>query len=138
MNQVFVDTVHWIAIFSPTDNLHETAEAAQGNLGTGVRFVTTDFVLTEFLNSVASMGKEIRDRAVSFVRRIQADADCDVIPASRTHFDKAFRLFSERADQDHSLTDCVSIVVMKERGVTDVLSTDRCFRTEGLNTILRS
>jgi uncharacterized protein len=58
-------------------------------------------------------------------------------PASRAHFDSALKLYRERADQDHSLTDCHSIVVMRERGVTEALSTDSCFRTEGFTTLLR-
>jgi predicted nucleic acid-binding protein len=49
MNRVFADANFWIARFNPRDQLHESAKAAAALLGKA-RIVTTDEVLTEFLN----------------------------------------------------------------------------------------
>ena len=136
MRQVFVDTVHWIALMSPGDGLHDAAKAAHGGLGPATRLLTTDFVLTKFLNAFASRGAYLRARARDSVSRILRDPNCDVVPASRSHFEKAVALYADRSDQDHSLTDCVSIVVMKERQVSEVLSTDQCFAVEGFQRLL--
>ena len=118
MRLVFVDTVHGIALMSPDDGLHDAAKDAHEGLAPATRLLTTDFVLTEFLNAFASRGAFLRGRARDFVARILSDPNCDVVPASRSHFEKAVALYADRSDQDHSLTDCVSIVVMK-RGQDD-------------------
>jgi len=131
-----VDTVHWIALMSPNDGLHDAAKTAHGALGSATRLLTTDFVLTEFLNAFASRGAYLRERARDSVSRILRDPNCDVVPASRSHFETAVTLYADRLDQNHSLTDCVSIVVMRKRKVSEVLPTDQCFAVEGFQRLL--
>ncbi|HMG73540.1 MAG TPA: hypothetical protein VK582_08565 [Pyrinomonadaceae bacterium] len=42
----------------------------------------------------------------------------------------------ERPDKGYSLTDCISMNVMRERGLTDVLTNDPHFRQEGYRPLL--
>lgn len=55
MNAIFADAGYWIALFNPHDGLHAkaltVARATQGR-----RIVTSQLVLTEFLNYYASRG----------------------------------------------------------------------------------
>src|SRR5208282_5143253 len=52
------------------------------------------------------------------------------IPA-RTDF------FSARPDKEWSLTDCISFVVMNERGMTDALTSDHHFEQAGFQILLK-
>ena len=52
--KVFVDTTAWLALVNKTDTLHlAAADLNRDLLSRGVRYVTTDAVLTEVANSLA-------------------------------------------------------------------------------------
>jgi uncharacterized protein len=50
---------------------------------------------------------------------------------------RASKLFAERSDKGWSLTDCISIALMQERGLTQALTTDRHFEQAGFNVLLK-
>jgi uncharacterized protein len=55
--------------------------------------------------------------------------DVDMIAA-------ATRFYEARSDKDWSLTDCLSFLVMEQRGVPRALTTDRHFRQAGFDAVL--
>jgi len=95
------------------------------------RIVTTDEVLTEFLNALAGAGRVGRAHAVATVRDIRNDPQDPVLPQSRADFDSALALYEARLDKAYSLTDCRSMVAMRALGITEVLSNDHHFTQEG-------
>jgi predicted nucleic acid-binding protein len=60
-----------------------------------------------------------------------------LIPPSLELFKRGLAFYSQRPDKDWSLTDCISFVVMEERGVTEALATDRDFIQAGFVTLLK-
>ena len=92
-----------------------------------VRLVTTDEVLTEFLNALADGGEHLRRQAAKMVRAIQANTNITVLPQSRDSFVRALDLFERRRDKNYSLTDCVSMNAMREKGLSHVLTNDHGF-----------
>jgi hypothetical protein len=46
-------------------------------------------------------------------------------------------LYRQRADKDWSLTDCISFVVMRQRGLTEALTGDHHFEQAGFVALLR-
>jgi len=56
--------------------------------------------------------------------------------ATQGAFADGFELYSERQDKDWSLTDCISLAVMKERGLTEVLTGDHHFEQAGVKALL--
>ncbi len=50
---------------------------------------------------------------------------------------KAVELLKERYDKSYSLCDAVSFVLMRERSITEALTTDRHFEQEGFNRLHR-
>ena len=49
----------------------------------------------------------------------------------------ALRLLQERLDKTYSLCDAVSFLLMRERGITEALTTDRHFEQEGFVRLLK-
>ena len=132
MTTVFADTSYFVALLSPTDVRHAAARAVGDKLRS--RLVTTDYVLVELASLFSGTG----DRGL-FVRVIQAlrgDDDVEIVPASSRLFDDGLALYASRADKQWSLTDCVSFVLMKDRGISDALSTDHHFEQAGFRILL--
>ena len=50
-------------------------------------------------------------------------------------FAAALALYSQRLDKEYSLVDCMSMTLMRERGITHVLTNDHHFRQEGFTVV---
>lgn len=137
MNAVFADAGYWIALFNPRDQLHDKAAVA-AQITQGRLIVTSQMVLTEFLNHYASFGEPFRQRAVQVVRSLQDDADVEVIVQTAEQFEAALTLYAQRQDKAWGFTDCASIVIMQERGITEALAHDEHFSQAGFRLLLRS
>ncbi|WP_219852132.1 type II toxin-antitoxin system VapC family toxin [Nostoc sp. 'Peltigera membranacea cyanobiont' N6] len=46
-----------------------------------------------------------------------------------------FDLYGQRSDKGYSLTDCISMVIMRQMGITDVLTHDKHFTQEGFHIL---
>lgn len=136
MRQVFADTCYWIALANPRDQLHERARAASGNLQ-GAILVTTDEVLSEFLNFFSRHGQVLRGVAAQLTRGVLADANIRVLPQSRQTFMNGMELFGNRLDKQYSLTDCISMTAMRNEALTEVLTNDHHFEQEGFTILLK-
>ena len=131
---VFADTFYWLALAWPRDAWHPAAvRGAAANAST--RLLTTDEVLTEFLNALAATGPAGRAHAAATVRDIRSDPQVVVLPQTRADFDAALALYEARPDKGYSLTDCRSMLALRALSVTDVLTNDHHFTQEGF-TIL--
>lgn len=135
MPRVFVDTLHYIAILVPDDDLHASAKEAATIL-VGAEFVTTDAVFGELLAYVAKRGGRARREAVGMVDDLLSDRSTTVIRQTPDLFDRAFDLYRRRLDKGYSLTDCMSMVVCSDLNITEVLSHDHHFEQEGFAILL--
>lgn len=135
MKQVFADTAYWIALTNPFDQHHAAAVEASSSLGQ-VRLITTDTVLTEFLNALADSGVNIRALAIRTVETILNNPMVKVLPQSRASFNSAFALYKARPDKGYSLTDCLSMTVMRKHRLSLVLTSDRHFEQEGFIALM--
>jgi predicted nucleic acid-binding protein len=131
---VFADTFYWLALAQPRDAWHPHAlQWAVANPST--RIVTTDEVLTEFLNALAGTGPAGRAHAAATAHDIRTDPQVVVLPQTRTDFDAALALYEARADQEYSLTDCRSRNAMHDHSLTEVLTHDRHYIQEGFTVL---
>ena len=117
MRRFFVDTFYWIALSNPRDQWHAGVLAFDAVLAE-YRFYTTDEVLTEFLTFYSEGAPHIRRRAARFARDILANPFIVVFPQTRTSFLEGLRLYESRLDKAYSLTDCISMQVMRQEGLT--------------------
>ena len=67
---------------------------------------------------------------------LRADPDIEVMPADAELFERALSLYGARMDKEWGMTDCMSFVVMQERDLTQVLTTDRHFGQAGFVDLL--
>ena len=129
--EVFVDSLFWIALLLPGDQWRNYAIEARSSLDDNIRFVTTTDVLSELLAAASRGGPEVRRGAARMVREIMSDSRTLVLTQSSDMFERGLALYESRADKRYSLTDCISMSVMRERGIIEVLTRDRDFESEG-------
>jgi uncharacterized protein len=104
---VFVDTAYWVAVTNPRDALHRVAAKVGSQLGPH-RFVTSEMVLVEVLNSFSSDGDRLRCAAADLAQAIIDDETIDLVPQTPQLFRSALALYRGRPDKSWSLTDCAS------------------------------
>jgi predicted nucleic acid-binding protein len=123
MRIVFADTSFYVAALSMRDVNHARSEAV--GRGFRGRVVSTEYVLLE----VATFFCEAPHRAVflGLLHTLQNDPEITIVPSSADLWQRGVALFAARPDKDWSLTDCISFVVMQERGITDALTADHHF-----------
>lgn len=98
--------------------------------------VTTDEVLSEFLNYFADAGERKRSIVVGMFESAMRHRGIEVLPQTRQSLLRGLNLYKARGDKSYSLTDCISMVAMRERNIADVLTHDRHFAQEGFTVLL--
>jgi predicted nucleic acid-binding protein len=135
VRRVFADTLYWLAIFLPGDAWSDAARSADVS---EALLVTTEEVLTEFLAAVSSHGDHTRRLACRLVREVLNDSDIEVVSQSHESFLAGLALYERRPDKQYSLVDCISMNVMRQRHVHEILTNDRHFSQEGFVRLLET
>ena len=133
MTAVFADTVFFLALLNEKDEFRERAVALSGSLRRPL--VTTAWVLTELADGLADTPGRTLFRP--FVSRFLADPRAEVVPATQELLDFGVELYHDRADKEWSLTDCVSFLVMQQRGIIEALTADHHFQQAGFEILLK-
>jgi predicted nucleic acid-binding protein len=104
------------------------------------KIITTDEVLSEVLNFLSDGGLKLRERTVNTVRQLlNADSEkVTVLSQSHGTFLGGLDLYEQRLDKGYSLTDCVSMVTMKQMGISRILTHDHHFTQEGFTILFSS
>lgn len=63
-----------------------------------------------------------RQAAVKLLKSLSADKNVEIVPLSEQLYTQAFQLYCSRVDKEWGLVDCVSFIVMQERGITRALT----------------
>lgn len=136
-DEIFLDTAYAIALSAVTDQLHARAVALAKEMESALpRIVTTHAVLLEIGNSLAKT--RYRAAAVQLLSSLESDPNVTIIPHSSQLHAKAFDLFQNRMDKEWGLIDCVSFIVMQERGILEALAHDEHFEQAGFVALLRT
>ncbi len=135
MRAVFADTCYWIALLNPKDQTHDIAVRVSKRLS-AYRIFTTEEILTEPLNYFGARGPYFRSAAAKLVERMQSYSSVEILPRSREGFLAGLRLYQARPDKGYSLTDCISMEIMRREGLSEVLTNDEHFTQEGFTCLL--
>jgi predicted nucleic acid-binding protein len=133
MKPCFADTFYYLALLNPGDQSHEPVARFTATLERPL--VTTAWVLTEVADALCA--PERRRAVVGFIDSVRADPEVEVVPPTAELFARGLALFRDRPDKHWSLTDCISFVVMQERGIHDALTGDRHFEQAGFVALLK-
>lgn len=135
MRLVFADTFYWISFVNPKDEYHKRVIDVFTNLQP-CQVVTTDDILVELLAFYSKSGFQLRQRTTKLIRSILNCSDIQVIQQSHTSFLEGLQLYENRLDKGYSLTDCISMNVMRQLEITEVLTHDKHFIQEGFTILL--
>lgn len=128
----FVDTWFYIALLQPRDTHHTNARRLTRLVEKGP-LVTHEAVFAEVLAYFAGEGARARTLAAEMVRR--ANLGTEVVSVDRSLFSRGLSLYERRPDKEYSLVDCMSMELMRARGISHVLTNDHHFRQEGFTVL---
>ena len=129
---VFIDTGYVLALVNTDDKFHESARAVASQVTPP--FITTEAVLTEIGNALSR--QRWRSLGVATLRDLRNSSDMQIVSVDVALFDRAVALYSSRPDKEWGLTDCISFVVMQDRSLRQVLTTDFHFEQAGFQSLL--
>jgi predicted nucleic acid-binding protein len=131
MDAIFADAFYWIALLNPQDSWYEVVSHYRPSFN----LITTDVVLDETLNFFSQKGNFMRLKAVSLYESIQIDSQIVVISTTPLIRNAAKELYKNRLDKGYSMTDCISMVVMKQNNIIEILTHDHHFTQEGFKIL---
>lgn len=134
MKPVFADTFYFIAALNPDDQWHSVTIGIADRQRSGL--VTTEAVLTEFADALARPA--FRQIAAEYLLSLPTDPTIEVVQVDGDLWRRGLALYQERPDKEWSLTDCISFIVMEDRGIGDALTGDSHFEQAGFNALLRT
>ena len=135
MEKIFVDTAAWLALLNKDDGLHALAQQVMKTLRQQrVVLSTTNFVLLEVADALSAPMHRLR--TVEFVNGLRQLPLLSILPASQDLWAEGWKLYSDRPDQDWSLTDCISFAVMNQERITQCFTSDHNFEQAGFVKLL--
>ena len=132
----FLDTAYAIALASRTDQHHARAISLSQYIDSHrIPLVTTRAVCLEIGDALAK--PRFRPVAVAFLDALERSSSVEIVPASEELCAGALELYRQRPDKEWGLTDCLAFVVMRQRGLTEALTSDEHFEQAGFKALLR-
>lgn len=133
--RLFLDTYYIQALLNPRDSHHARALALIPTVRQASEVVVTESVFAEVGNALSGTPR-LRQLAAAFIRRCYSEANMSVIPVDTALLSRALDLYEDRTDKEWGLTDCISFVVMRARGVVDAATGDRHFQQAGFRALM--
>lgn len=94
----------------------------------------TDGILLEIGNALA---RDFRQEGIAAIETFLHSSEVEVVHLSPRLFSRAFALYKSRQDKAWSLVDCISFIVMEDKGVRQALSFDQHFVQAGFEPLMR-
>ena len=134
----FVDTSGWAEWTDRSLVFHSRAVACfEEVLQQNRRFVTTSYVLTELSALLTRPLRMPKPQQIEFIDDIRADPSVEIIHIDPALEDAAWQLWKMHDDKAWSVVDCVSFVVMRQRGLSEAITTDHHFEQAGFSRLLK-
>ena len=130
---MLLDTSGLLCYLDATDPRHE--EAVQHFMG-APHWLTHNYVMAELV-PLCHARRVNRTLVLAFLGKLLDSPVTDVVWIDRSLHESALSFLRARADKAYSLCDAVSFLLMRQRGITEALTTDRHFEREGFVRLLR-
>ena len=136
MTLIFADTVYWVARVNPNDKHFSEAQRAYAEL-TNPIVVTTDSVFAEVL-ALLSEKKSIRSGAIELYRSLERNPNIVLVRQHSGLFNRAVDRYANQVEETASLVDCMSMEVMDDYEINQVLTADKDFELAGYSRLMRN
>lgn len=134
-NEWFLDASYAIALASKSDHYHAQArDLARRIRAERISLVTTRAVILEIGNALSK--PHHRKAAVKLLDAMENDRRVGIVPIEETLARQGDELFHRYSDKSWGLTDCVSFIVMRQRGIQFALRADQHFTQAGFHALL--
>jgi predicted nucleic acid-binding protein len=134
MKELFLDTGYLIALEDASDQYHqEVAKHWPKFLASKPSLVTTTYVFDEVVTFFNNRG--LHQKAVELGDALTGSSFIELIHVDQALFDEGWRYFRKHKDKTYSLTDCLSFVIMKQRGIKTALTFDKHFKQAGFGRL---
>lgn len=125
---IFIDTGAWIALSDKSDQYHKKAVTYIRKLTKGgYGMITTNMVIHETFMLLSR--RLSRTAAITFLDEVYNDSNVEIFHSDENCEQEAFSIIRKYIDQDFSVTDCVSFVIMKREKLKQVFTFDKHFKT---------
>jgi predicted nucleic acid-binding protein len=129
---MLLDTSGLLCLHNRAEPFHEQARTLY--CAARVR-LTHSYVLAEFV-ALANARRLPRVAALTFVVDLVENPDIETVWIDEALHREAMALLLARQDKTYSLCDAVSFVLMRQRRLTEALTTDHHFEQEGFQRLL--
>lgn len=127
---VFVDTSAWFAGIAKNDQYNEPAIKYRDHLlKSNTRIITSNLIIHE--TTMLLERKVSKKEAIRFLRIILKDSRIEIIHADEDIEQEAYDLYQKYKDQDFSITDCISFVMIRRFRISHCFTFDHHFSTMG-------
>jgi len=129
---MLLDTSGLLCLHFSTEPLHTQACIAYQKSPTRL---THNYIIAEYV-ALANARRFSRASVLGFVVDLLGNPDIGTVWVDEPIHRAAVELLTLRQDKTYSLCDAVSFILMRQRGVTEALTTDRHFEQEGFVRLL--
>jgi len=133
MKHIFVDTSAWDALVDKADKNHAKALQFRDEIADEYKLVTSNYILDEpYTLLLMNIGFQA---TVAYKRKLDiliTEHVLDIVWIDSELAKRGWDVFEQyNVDKQWSFTDCMSYVVMKESGTTEVFAFDHHFEQMG-------
>lgn len=121
---LFLDTSGMLCLFDEDNLRHEQTNEYFRKTKS---LLTTNYVLAEFI-PLTHVRNLRRENALNFLRTLVLLPRLELVWIDEDYHEQALELLEKRLDKTYSLCDAVSFVLMRERKITEALTTDKHFK----------
>jgi predicted nucleic acid-binding protein len=131
---VLLDTSGLLCYLHQDEPQHQ--EAVKFLKFTNSSLLTHSYILAELV-ALALVRRFPRSAVLAFVMDLLDTSDIETVWVNEKLHREAMQLLIDRQDKTYSLCDAVSFILMRQRGITEALTTDKHFEQEGFIRLLR-
>lgn len=123
MTKIFADSNFFIALFNPSDTLHNRALLAKEKLEKdGYPVVISNFV---FLESVTVLSQRMgRESAIFLGKHLVEDENFEWVYVDERLQDASWAIFKQTRKKNMGLVDCSHLAIMQAEGISRLLTFD--------------
>ncbi|MBN2093669.1 PIN domain-containing protein [candidate division KSB1 bacterium] len=130
IDQYFVDTGAWAALYNPRDPYYSNAQMFLKNFQhQKIALMTTDYILDESITLIRRRASH--SQAITFKNSLDSSSSIKIVSIDDCIRSQAWDIFCKYSDHEFSFTDCTSFALMRSIGLKKAFTFDLHFVIAG-------